>query len=124
MPIPRLSYDDVDKAQDTGNFQKHDDGKSPWSKFPWRGAEMVMTIMKFGAYKYGWDNWRKAKTPEERQRFVDAAFRHMKADSIGETVDEESQELALAHAACCLLFYLEGVPVEPVYPGRKMDIDG
>lgn len=89
-------------------FKKEDDGKLMWTKFPWRGAALVMKIMHHGAYKYGWDNWRKAKG-EDRQRFLDAAMRHMIADAKGCHIDHDSQELALALAACELLFYLEGV---------------
>ena len=111
---------DVDKARKPEEFQKDDEGKTQWSKFPWRGAKQVMTIMEFGANKYGWDNWRKAKTPKERQRFLEAAFRHLIADARGDHIDQDSQEMAIAHAACTLLFWLEraGEYEQPVVPNK------
>lgn len=104
---------DVDKVPSWVKFQKHDNGKLCWSKFAWGGATWVMKVMAFGAAKYGWDNWRKAKTQEDRDRYLDAAHRHLIAHVEGHTIDKESGMPALAHAACSLIFYLEGVEDAP-----------
>jgi len=89
-------------------FTKHDSGKLHWSKFAWGGAAWVMRIMEFGAAKYGWDNWRR-KDDSKPQRLLNAAARHIVDHFRGKTIDEESGEPTIAHAACCLLFYLEDV---------------
>ena len=90
-------------------FKKNDNEKLRWTKFAWGGAEWVMDIMTFGAEKYGWDNWRLAEG-EDRERYVDAAIRHIKAHCKGERLDPESGRPHLAHAACSLVFYLEKEP--------------
>lgn len=88
-------------------FTKHDDGKLQWSSFCWKAAAKVMRVMHHGADKYGWDNWRKAQTEEDRRRYLDAAFRHMIAYAEGEVYDKDSLNPHLWHAACSLLFFLE-----------------
>jgi hypothetical protein len=89
-------------------FKKDDEGKLRWAKFAWTGAAQVMDIMHFGADKYGWDNWRKAaNSGENQERYLSAAIRHLRAHMEGELVDPESSRLHIAHAACCLLFWLD-----------------
>ena len=60
--------------------------------------------MEFGAAKYGQDNWQRV--PEARQRYFDAAMRHLLAWWDGERLDAESGLPHLAHAGCCILFLL------------------
>lgn len=88
-------------------FTKHDSKKLRWSKFAWRGAAHVLRIMHYGANKYEWDNWRKAQTDEDRERYIDAACRHLTDYMNGESHDPESGYHHIAHAACNLLFFLE-----------------
>ena len=88
-------------------FTKHDSGKLQWSRFCWAAAAKVMRVMHYGADKYGWDNWRKAETPKDRRRYLDAAYRHMIDYADGEVLDLESGNPHLWHAACSLMFYLE-----------------
>lgn len=103
-------------------FTKHDSGKLHWSKFAWGGAAWVLRIMEFGAAKYGWDNWRLDDRTKD-QRFLDAAQRHMTAHFQGITIDPESGLPTLAHAACCLLFYLEDVKYQEEHtPLEDMNI--
>lgn len=87
-------------------FTKYDKGKLMWSKFCWRAAEGVLRVMMHGAEKYGWDNWRQAEAGQ-LYRYWDAAMRHMIADIQGKVVDEDSGMLAVQHACCSLMFYLE-----------------
>ena len=88
------------------SFTKHDRGKDQWSKFPWRAARAVMNIMKHGAAKYGWDNWRQADN-EQLFRYLDATMRHIVAEMEGEEIDDDSGEDAVHHALCSLMFYVD-----------------
>lgn len=55
-------------------------------------------------YKTGIDNWQHVENP--RERYYDAAMRHLYAWFNGESKDLETGESHLAHAICCLLFLL------------------
>jgi hypothetical protein len=88
------------------NFVKHDNGKIKWSMFPWRAAAKMMAVVAHGAAKYGHDNWRNAE-PDEAERYVDAAARHIIAYFEGEKIDPDSGNPHLWHAMCSLAFYLE-----------------
>jgi len=103
------------------SFTKHDSDKLHWSKFAWGGAAWVMRIMEFGAAKYSWDNWRKESKGKD-QRWLDAAQRHMTAHFRGVTIDPESGKPTIAHAACCLLFYLEDVKEPKELPKGEPEI--
>ena len=103
----------------SSSFKKNDTGKLRWTKFAWVGAAKVLRVMHYGAEKYGWDNWRKATTTLDRERYLDAAIRHLVAFVNGEVHDRDSGNPHLWHAACSLLFYLESdqewpVPVNPI----------
>lgn len=84
---------------------KFDGGKRPWRLLPWKATGVVVDVLKFGAEKYSPDNWRKV--PQARERYFDAAIRHLEAWHGGEMMDPESGLHHLAHAACCVLFILE-----------------
>lgn len=110
-------------------FTKHDKGKHDWTKFPWRAADAIMTVMEHGAEKYGWDNWRGAKG-EDVNRYMAAALRHCIAEINGHPIDHDSQLLAVEHALCSLMFYVECRRVEreraaeeepPIFPGMITD---
>ena len=64
----------------------------------------VVSVLMFGAKKYGRDNWREV--PDGERRYYAAAQRHMTAYQAGETYDKETGEPHLAHAMCCLIFLL------------------
>ena len=89
-------------------FKKFDDDKAIMS-FPlgMRAAlESVAKVMKFGAAKYGKDNWRLAKG-EDVERYKEAALRHLVADCSGELVDQDSGNLHIEHALTSLMMYIE-----------------
>lgn len=68
-----------------------------------------------GAIKYGRDNWRKANSPEEMQRFQDSAFRHMMQWMNGETDEDHMAAVAFNMAAACYVKKrLEEMPNEKV----------
>ena len=83
---------------------KYDDEKLDWSLVPIEAMEDVIRVLMFGAKKYAPDNWKKV--PDAQRRYYKAAMRHLTAWQRGETLDSETNESHLAHAACCLLFLL------------------
>ncbi len=82
---------------------KHDKGKAPLSLIPFEALEAEALVMRFGAEKYGRDNWRGGM---EWTRCIDAALRHIHAFANGEDSDPETGYSHLAHARCCLAFLL------------------
>ncbi len=84
--------------------RKFDAGKLRFSLLPAAAVRAVVGVLEYGAQKYAPDNWRKV--PDARQRYFDAAQRHLWAWWGGEKVDAESGLSHLGHAACCVLFLL------------------
>ena len=84
--------------------RKSDAGKPRLSLLPWRAVQQIVAVLEFGAAKYGADNWQRV--PGARQRYFDAAMRHLLAWWDGERLDAESGLPHLAHAGCCILFLL------------------
>jgi len=83
---------------------KFDQDKPQWTLVPFKALDEVVKVLTIGARKYAPDNWKKV--PNARQRYIDAAFRHMSAYAAGEKLDDETGKSHLAHAMCCLLFLL------------------
>lgn len=83
---------------------KFDQDKPQWTLVPFKALDEVVKVLTSGARKYAPDNWKKV--PNARQRYIDAAFRHMSAYAAGEKLDDETGKSHLAHAMCCLLFLL------------------
>lgn len=83
---------------------KHDAGKPRLTLLPWGPVMRIVDVLEFGAHKYAVDNWQKV--PEAEGRYANAAMRHIVARLSGERSDPESGLPHLAHAACCLLFWM------------------
>ena len=96
--------------------KKYDFGKVQLSLLPRRSLKEVARVLEFGLAKYGERNsWQRVENP--RQRYVDAARRHLddymdylentenSADA-PDCYDLESSRHILAHAVCDLLFVL------------------
>jgi hypothetical protein len=64
----------------------------------------VVDVLGMGVQKYSEGNWKHVKNGEER--YFDAAMRHITARERGEINDRESGLPHLAHAVCCLLFWM------------------
>lgn len=82
---------------------KFDQGKNRLDLLPFAALEKVGKIMTLGASKYTEDNWTKGMS---WRRLSGAALRHLFSWIRGQSIDSESQESHLAHAACCILFLL------------------
>lgn len=108
----KASFDDDGKLQwmftpmktqkETG--RKDDSSKIRWQLLPWDQVEEVAKVMTFGARKYTPDNWKHV--PNARERYFDAAIRHIRAWQRGHKRDAQSGRPHLAHAICCLLFLM------------------
>ncbi len=83
---------------------KHDGGKPRFSLLPWSSVRHVVDVLEFGACKYAVNNWQRVD--DARQRYTDAALRHVIALAEGERRDPESGLSHAAHAVCCLLFLM------------------
>jgi len=83
---------------------KLDQDKLSYTILPFTALTEVVKVLEFGKQKYAKDNWQKVANGKER--YLDAAFRHLVAYIEGETIDKESGLHHLAHATCCLLFIL------------------
>lgn len=84
--------------------QKYDTNKLRYSLLPQDVLEPVIQVLEYGAKKYSKDNWKHVDNA--RERYYDAAMRHLQAWFNGEAKDPETNESHLAHAMCCLMFLL------------------
>lgn len=87
---------------------KHDANKLPYDLVPWDAVDEVVSVLRFGAGKYAARNWEQG-VPFRWGRMSAAAFRHLKAWSMGEDNDPETGISHLAHCMCMLLFLLAHV---------------
>ena len=82
---------------------KHDQGKAPWHLLPLDGLRAVISVLAFGAKKYGERNWEKGM---DWHRPYDALHRHMASWWEREEGDPETGFSHLWHAGCCVLFLI------------------
>lgn len=92
---------------------KNDKGKLAFRLIPLDALKETVRVLMFGAFEapredgtkgYGEDNW--IHVPQARERYYDAALRHLTAWYEGERNDQVSGLHHLAHASCCVLFNL------------------
>lgn len=83
---------------------KYDLDKPEASLIPKGVLTKVINVLGFGSKKYAKDNWQKVDNPKER--YYNAAQRHINQWWEGEKYDSETGENHLAHAICCLMFML------------------
>jgi hypothetical protein len=84
--------------------RKQDNGKDRWDLLPFRETCQVVRVLTLGAQKYSDDNWKRV--PWAESRYKAASLRHIAARARGEINDPETKMPHLAHAICCLLFWL------------------
>jgi Domain of unknown function (DUF5664) len=83
---------------------KHDQQKRRFSLFPTIALYAVVDVLEYGARKYAEGNWRDVENA--RERYYNAAMRHINDWWMGERNDPESGHHHLAHACCCIIFLL------------------
>lgn len=84
--------------------RKFDGDKEQFSLLPTGTLKPVLKVLGFGAKKYAKDNWKYVENGKER--YFNAAMRHLTAWWEGEKTDPETGESHLAHTLCCLFFLL------------------
>lgn len=84
---------------------------------PVAAMDSVARVMELGARKYGPFNWRKNKIL--LMVYACAALRHIFAWVGGETLDPESKQPHLAHAAACMLIALDAMATGNAVDNRE-----
>ena len=83
---------------------KADYGKAKLSLVPTEIIRAIADVREYGNQKYkSPDNWKQV----DKQRFIDALYRHWLAYIDGEKVDKESGIEHIKHVACNLAFIIE-----------------
>ncbi|RLC84436.1 MAG: hypothetical protein DRI37_09100 [Chloroflexi bacterium] len=84
---------------------KDDDGKLRYSLIPTSTTKALAEVLTFGANKYEPGGWRHV--PNGKERYLDAAIRHLEAYRSGELADSESTLPHLNHLLCNIAFLIE-----------------
>jgi hypothetical protein len=103
--IPESEYNNLQTVETPSvkkEGQKFDNDKPKYSLLVWDFILEIVKVMGFGAKKYSKDNWQLVSSA--RERYFDAAMRHLLAWKSGELKDKETSLSHLAHCACCLMF--------------------
>ncbi len=90
---------------DTPIGVKYDDNKPKFSLIKQDALMEMVAVLTYGAKKYSPDNWMHLDNA--RQRYFDAANRHLWQWFGGEERDEESGFHHLAHAMSSLMFIIQ-----------------
>lgn len=98
---------------------KHDNGKLRYDILPVQAIEAITTILTQGCTKYGVDNWKGLKDPENR--YYAALMRHLMEYRKGITSDPESGISHLAHVMVNAMFLMH---FENKDKQIKLDLDG
>lgn len=93
-------YAEIEQVRQNG--LKLDNGKPRHSLLPKGSINSIIAVLEFGAKKYEANNWQKVDNAKER--YYDAAMRHIDSWWNGEKHDKETGLHHLAHAATNLLF--------------------
>ena len=89
---------------------KWDGDKLRYDLVPVRALHGVVTVLTYGAKKYGDRNWEKGIS---FMRLYAAAQRHLADWCIREDLDQESKLLHLDHAICDLMMMREMIALHP-----------
>ena len=84
---------------------KFDEDKPKFSLMKTDALLEMVAVLTYGAKKYSPDNWKHL--PNARERYFDAANRHMWQWFGGEERDQESGLHHLAHAMSSLMFIIQ-----------------
>ena len=95
-------YAEIEQVRQSG--MKFDGNKPRYSLLPKGAVNSVIEVLEFGAKKYSADNWREVDNAKER--YYNAAMRHIDLWWNGEKLDSETNVHHLAHAATNLFFLM------------------
>lgn len=95
-------YAEIEQVRQSG--MKFDSNKPRHSLLPKGAVNSVIDVLEFGAKKYSADNWQEVDNAKER--YYNAAMRHIDLWWNGEKLDPETNVHHLAHAATNLFFLM------------------
>ena len=95
-------YAEIEQVRQSG--MKFDSDKPRYSLLPKGAVNSVIDVLEFGAKKYSADNWQEVDNAKER--YYNAAMRHIDLWWNGEKLDSETNVHHLAHAATNLFFLM------------------
>ena len=95
-------YAEIEQVRQSG--MKFDNNKPRYSLLPKGAVNSVIEVLEFGAKKYSADNWQEVDNAKER--YYNAAMRHIDLWWNGEKLDSETNVHHLAHAATNLFFLM------------------
>ena len=95
-------YAEIEQVRQSG--MKFDNNKPRHSLLPKGAVNSVIEVLEFGAKKYSADNWQEVDNAKER--YYNAAMRHIDLWWNGEKLDSETNVHHLAHAATNLFFLM------------------
>ena len=95
-------YAEIEQVRQSG--MKFDSNKPRHSLLPKGAVNSVIEVLEFGAKKYSADNWQEVDNAKER--YYNAAMRHIDLWWNGEKLDPETNVHHLAHAATNLFFLM------------------
>jgi fermentation-respiration switch protein FrsA (DUF1100 family) len=101
---PLISQSTPPRARTKVVGAKDDGGKLRWSLLPLDALREIVRVLMKGADKYTPGGWEHVDSA--RDRYYDAALRHLTAWFEGERLDPEFGTHHLANACCCVLFLL------------------
>lgn len=87
------------QSYSSGMVRDTQDGKPDYTLLDSEFLQRWAAHMTLGAVKYGRDNWRKADSEEELQRFQSSAFRHFMSWIKGEVDEDHAVAVAFNIAA-------------------------
>lgn len=97
-------YAEIEQVRQELKGMKYDNDKPRHSLLPKGSVSAVIDVLEFGAKKYEADNWQKVDNAKER--YYNAAMRHIDKWWNGEKRDPETNIHHLAHAATSLFFLI------------------
>jgi hypothetical protein len=80
------------KSYESGFVRDIPTGKPRYDLIPPELLKRLAEVYSRGSEKYGDNNWRKANSEEEYQRFVASAFRHFEQWRAGEDDEDHAMQ--------------------------------
>ena len=86
--------------------------------------EGVGAVLTFGAEKYEANNWKLAKSDEDKERVRGGMLRHLNAYGRGELIDPETGLSHMYHLSCGAMFLAYHDRNGDTHPKQgKLDVD-
>ena len=105
MPKKASTYNNAGlMKRDKVKGEKFDEGKLRYSLIPPVATKALAGVLTFGAKKYAPNSWQHV--PNGKERYLDAAIRHLELYRSGEKLDPESKLPHLDHLLTNIAFLI------------------